>query len=228
MLDRFMDEKNRPICLLYMVRLTSFTSHLEYDMDEDLKNIDLSKLSARNRILKTAITLFNEVGVHSTGIDRIIAESGVAKMTFYNHFPSKNDLIVAYLDYRDTTQFDRLKKHTIEKTKNPRLQILGIFDALEEWFLEADYRGCAFTKGLADFGNAPESAAFQSVQNHFSKWLAFVAAPLRELTTSKLLPAAQTQLMSLIIGSIMLASAGAGAQVARTNKKAAKLLLDVL
>lgn len=197
-------------------------------MYEDLRGVKLETLSARNRILKTAMALFNENGVHTTGIDRIIAESGVAKMTFYNHFPSKSDLIVAYLENRDSSQFERLRKHTLEKTKNPRQQILGIFDALEEWFLESDYRGCAFTKGLADFGNAPESAPYQSVQLHFEKWMSFVSAPLSEITSAKNVSVLLPQMMSLIIGAIMLASAGAGAQVARTNKKAAKILLDSL
>lgn len=197
-------------------------------MSEDLRKIELVKLSARNRILKTALSLFNEVGVHSTGIDRIISESGVAKMTFYNHFPSKNDLITAYLGHLDERGFDRLKRHTIEKTKNPRLQLLGIFDALEDWFQETDYRGCAFTKGLADFGNAPESDAFKSVQNHFAKWIDFIETPIRALTPAKSVPDARTQILSLVIGSIMLASAGAGAQAAKTNKKAAKIILDSL
>ena len=56
--------------------------------------------SARDRILRTAHDLFYRDGIRATGIDRVIAESGVAKLTFYRHFPSKNDLIRAYLDYR--------------------------------------------------------------------------------------------------------------------------------
>ena len=63
-------------------------------------SIDTSTLPARERILVTAHELFYRDGLRATGIDRLIAESGVAKLTFYRHFPSKDDLIRTFLDYR--------------------------------------------------------------------------------------------------------------------------------
>lgn len=191
----------------------------------DLRKSDPHELSARDRILRTAIILFNEQGVHTTGIDLIIAESGVAKMTFYKHFPSKNDLITAYLDYRDWIQFERLETHTIRKTTDPRLQILGVFDALEEWFNEEDYRGCAFTRGLSDFGGSPESSAYRSVQRHFTKWQEFIASPLKMIVPPKKLKSVLPQLMSLIVGSIILENATAGSGIAKLNKKLASDIL---
>ena len=62
--------------------------------------MDLSQLPARERILVTAHALFYRDGIRATGVDRLIAESGVAKLTFYRHFPSKDDLVRAFLDYR--------------------------------------------------------------------------------------------------------------------------------
>jgi AcrR family transcriptional regulator len=191
----------------------------------DLRRADPNELSARDKILRTAIILFNEHGVHTTGIDRIIAESAVAKMTFYKHFPSKNDLINAYLDYRDKVQFERLERHTIKKTDDPRLQILGIFDALDEWFGEDDYRGCAFTRGLADFGDSPQSEAFKSVQRHFAKWQEFVATPLKAILPAKTMKTVLPQIMSLIVGSIVLENASAHSGIAKINKKLAAQIL---
>ena len=63
----------------------------------DLAGQSLSDLAPRERILKTASDLFYRFSIHTVGIDRIIAESGVAKMTFYKHFPSKDELVVAYI-----------------------------------------------------------------------------------------------------------------------------------
>jgi len=192
----------------------------------DLRNANPDLLSARDKILRTAIILFNEHGVHTTGIDKIIAESEIAKMTFYKHFPSKNDLINAYLNYRDKVQFERLERHTIKKTNDPRLQVLGIFDALDEWFSEADYKGCAFTRGLADFGDHPESEAFKSVQRHFAKWLEFVSVPLKEIMPPKKIKVVLPQLMSLIIGSIVLENASPHSGIAKVNKKLAAEVID--
>jgi len=192
----------------------------------DLRTADPNRLSARDKILRTAIILFNEHGVHTTGIDKIIADSDVAKMTFYKHFPSKNDLINAYLDYRDKVQFERLERHTIKKTADARLQILGIFDALDEWFSEPDYKGCAFTRGLADFGDHPESEAFKSVQRHFAKWQEFVRNPLKAVVPVKKLKVALPQLMSLIIGSIVMENASPKSGIAKVNKKLAAEILD--
>jgi AcrR family transcriptional regulator len=193
----------------------------------DLRKAEPSTLSAREKILRTAIILFNEHGVHTTGIDKIIADSAVAKMTFYKHFPSKSDLINAYLDYRDKVQFERLERHSTGKTEDPRLQILGIFDALDEWFSEADYRGCAFTRGLADFGDSPDSEAFKSVQRHFSRWQEFVAKPLKTFMPMKKMQVVLPQLMSLIIGSIVLENASAHSGIAKVNKKLAAKILEV-
>jgi AcrR family transcriptional regulator len=62
--------------------------------------VGIGDLSARDRILRTAHDLFYADGLRATGIDRVIAEAGVTKVTFYRHFPSKNDLILAYLNLR--------------------------------------------------------------------------------------------------------------------------------
>lgn len=117
---------------------------------------DIAELPARERILETAMRLFYAEGVRSTGIDRIIAESGVAKMSFYRHFPSKADLVFAFLDERHTrwmAWFDaRLAalaarsapaaKSAAAKSAAPKLPLVA--DVLGEWFADPGFRGCAF------------------------------------------------------------------------------------
>ncbi|PRC91764.1 TetR/AcrR family transcriptional regulator [Solimicrobium silvestre] len=102
----------------------------------------------RERILLTAHDLFYRDGIRATGIDRVIAESGVAKATFYKYFPSKNDLIYEFLEYRHqywmTWFVDALQRHGDE----PKALTL----AMAEWFANAGFRGCAFINSVAELG----------------------------------------------------------------------------
>lgn len=102
----------------------------------------------RERILLTAHDLFYRDGIRATGIDRVIAESGVAKVTFYRYFPSKNDLICEFLEYRHLQWMawftDALARHG----GGPD----ALCPALAEWFHDADFRGCAFINCVAELG----------------------------------------------------------------------------
>jgi AcrR family transcriptional regulator len=118
---------------------------------------------ARQRLLETADRLFYQDGIRAVGIDRIIAEAGVAKMSLYKHFPSKDDLILAVLKYREecVLEFFRsaMERHG-KKAKNP---LRAFFAALKDFFESPGFRGCPFQNAaveLADptrrgFGAAP-------------------------------------------------------------------------
>jgi len=103
-----------------------------------------SELPARERILSAALKLFYRDGIRATGVDRLIAESGVAKLTFYRYFPSKEALVLAFLKQRHerwmawfTEALGRLG------ARKPRdLRVLA--EVLAEWFEREDFRGCAF------------------------------------------------------------------------------------
>ena len=106
--------------------------------------------SARERILDTAARLFYEHGYHSVGIDRIIAESGVAKMTLYHHFASKDDLIVAALQQMDK-EFWRWMDLKINSAKSPRDKLIAIFTATQKLASSPECLGCAFQAAASDF-----------------------------------------------------------------------------
>ncbi len=108
--------------------------------------------SARDRILLTAHTLFYREGIRSTGVDRIIAEAGVTKVTFYRHYPSKNNLIAAFLDYRHCMWMSWFQD-AIQKHGN---NLLSIAPVLQEWFADPAFRGCAFINALGEMGSVPE------------------------------------------------------------------------
>jgi AcrR family transcriptional regulator len=104
--------------------------------------------SARERILLTAHDLFYREGIRATGIDRVIAESGVTKVTFYRHFPSKNHLICEFLEYRHQRWMawfiDALARHGGE--------IGALVPAMAEWFRDSNFRGCAFINSVGELG----------------------------------------------------------------------------
>ncbi|HNA30418.1 MAG TPA: TetR/AcrR family transcriptional regulator [Thiobacillaceae bacterium] len=113
---------------------------------------DSPPTSARDRILETACRLFYRDGLRATGIDRIIAESGVAKMSFYRSFPSKTDLIAAFLRRRHTAWMERFRAGVEAGLTQPGAGLAVIADVLEAWFREPDFRGCAFINTLAESG----------------------------------------------------------------------------
>lgn len=116
----------------------------------------MARSSKRDHLVETAVRLFGRDGFHATGIDKILQEAGVARMTLYKHFRSKDELILAALRRRDE-QFRTWFKSSIERTGGaPEQRLLASFDALEEWFegrafAGMPFTGCAFINATAEF-----------------------------------------------------------------------------
>ena len=107
------------------------------------------KPSAKERILLTAHDLFYRDGIRATGIDRVIAESAVSKVTFYRHFPSKNDLILEFLECRHKRWIEWFTE-TLQRHGG---EINALVPTLSEWFHDEDFRGCAFINSVGELGN---------------------------------------------------------------------------
>ncbi|BCW65703.1 TetR family transcriptional regulator [Arthrobacter sp. NicSoilB4] len=105
---------------------------------------------ARDKILATAFRLFYAHGLRAAGIDTIIAESGVAKATFYKYFPAKDDLILAYLERVDGIWTGQLHAAAEAAGPAPEDQLVGLFDALTSACRRDGYRGCAFINAAAE------------------------------------------------------------------------------
>lgn len=106
--------------------------------------------SARERILESALRLFYAHGTRGVGIDRIIAESGVAKMSFYNHFPSKADLVAAFLEERHRRWMAWFEAALKTRAAKPGTNLAAVADVLRTWFAAPDFHGCAFINILAE------------------------------------------------------------------------------
>ncbi|MGV7206983.1 TetR/AcrR family transcriptional regulator [Oxalobacteraceae bacterium A2-2] len=129
--------------------------------------------SARERILDTAKRLFYRDGLRATGIDKIIAESGVAKMSLYRHFASKDDLIAAFLEWRHGYWMEWFAG-TVERRmdRSPTLAVLA--DALGEWFEQEDYRGCAFINTAAETGSGDDPRHLKQAIAHKQELEAYI------------------------------------------------------
>lgn len=122
----------------------------------------------REQLLDAALRLFYRDGFHATGVDAVVAEAGVARMTLYKHFRSKDDLILAALRRRDE-QFRAWFVGEVERrAKAPRDRLLALFDVLEDWYAgraDRPFRGCAFVKAMAEFSDA-ESPVHRAAAEH--------------------------------------------------------------
>ena len=122
----------------------------------------------RDRVLATASVLFYTVGIRAVGIDRIIAEAGVAKATFYHHFPTKDALVCAYL----TDLHDRSASAfaALASSVEPVDAVLALFDALGEFTCGPGFRGCAFVNAAVEYPD-PASPVRAVVAGH-RRWYA--------------------------------------------------------
>ena len=130
----------------------------------------------RDHLVETAAKLFARHGFHATGIDRILAEAGVAKMTLYKHFRSKDELILAALRRRDEEFRNWFVRKVEARARRPAARLLAVFDVLAEWFEQPDFAGCTFVAAAAEFHPA-EDPIHAAAAEHKRLLLAF----LREL-----------------------------------------------
>jgi AcrR family transcriptional regulator len=127
--------------------------------------------SARERILTEAFALFYTDGIRAVGVDLLIARSGVAKATFYRHFASKNDLVLAYLDRRRRAMLDWLAEEVAARPGHP---MLAVFDALGDLFADPAFRGCPVHNAVVEAG-ADSAAVLGRAAEHAAELSRYVA-----------------------------------------------------
>ena len=188
--------------------------------------------SKRAQLVDTALALFNEGGYHATGIDRILAEAGVARMTLYNHFPSKDALVLAVLEQRRKELSGFLLGYVDAHAGDggPRARVLAYFDALGVWFSGRalpgrPFRGCMFINAAAEFAidAAPVRQAVADAKRQTRRWFRDRAAEAGAADPDAL----ARQLTVLAEGATVTAQMLGEADAARDAKAAAAALLDL-
>ncbi|WP_306921184.1 TetR/AcrR family transcriptional regulator [Arthrobacter globiformis] len=107
----------------------------------------------RERIVDAAYDLFASRGVRDVGINELIRSSGVAKATFYRHFASKDELVLAFLEKRDQVwTVNAIMGEARRRADTPEQQLLAIFDVFTDWFHRTDFEACSFINVLLEMG----------------------------------------------------------------------------
>ncbi|EXF45092.1 transcriptional regulator [Pseudomonas sp. BAY1663] len=178
--------------------------------------------SKRDQLIDTAEQLFYREGYHATGIDRILNESGVAKMTLYKHFKSKDELILAVLETRQRAMLERLRQRAARLP--PREALLGMFDGLHSMIGSGTFCGCLFINAAAEY-----QAHDHPIHRSSAAYKGQLQAYLRELLERLQAPQPQQlarQLQYLLEGAMSMAHIEGPGEQALDAKAAAEVLLE--
>lgn len=179
--------------------------------------------AARDRILTAAFGLFYARGLHAVGVDTIIAESAVAKATFYRHFPAKDDLILAYLDQVDRIWSGQLESAAQAAGPEPGEQLVGLFDALTSACRRPGYRGCAFINAAAE--TAPGTPVHDRTVAHKQRVLAWIRTLAQRAGATD--PDQLARALALLLdGGLASGALDADPQSADTARETARLLVS--
>ncbi len=180
--------------------------------------------SARERIDQTAYELFSRHGIRAVGVDTISARSGVAKMTLYRHYPSKDNLALAFLRRREELWTRGWLQREVERrARTPAKRLLAVFDVFDKWFRRSDFEGCSFVKVLLEHGDRRHP-----VRNAAQAHIETIRAFLRRLAADAGVRDADVfarQMQMVMMGSIIAAYAG-DRDAARRAKELGSALLE--
>jgi AcrR family transcriptional regulator len=180
----------------------------------------------RDQLINAAMKLFCEEGFQATGVDRILKEAGVAKMTLYNHFKSKDELVLAALRRRDEIFRNEFMRKVKARAETPAGRLEALFDVLHEWFTSKDFRGCVFVNAAAEY---PNSGC--PIRTVVAEHIRLMRDYMRDLAAEAGAddPEAMADTLSLLTeGAINMAQAGLNKEAAHKARVAAQPLLDKL
>jgi AcrR family transcriptional regulator len=188
--------------------------------------------SARDRLLDAAEALIYAGGIHATGVDAIVKQSGTARKSFYTHFESKDALVAAALERRDERWMNWFIAGTQRHGKTARKHLLGMFDVLREWFASDDFHGCAFLNAAGEIASAEDPIRIVA-RKHKERLLEFVRTECDAFVAESQLDARHAARLSrqwlvLLDGAIAVALVSGEPDAALDAQAAAEILLDGL
>jgi AcrR family transcriptional regulator len=178
---------------------------------------------ARERILDTAYELFSRRGVRDVGVDEVIATAGVAKATLYRHFPSKNELVLAFLKRRERRwTHEWLETEAKRRGTTPEDQILAVFDVFGEWFRRDDFEACAFVNVLLEMGT--DHSAGKACVGHLENIRGIVSGLAEEAGLDD--PASFARSCHILMKGSIVSAAEGDVEAAQRAKSMARCLIE--
>jgi len=180
--------------------------------------------AARQRILDTAYELFSHRGIRAVGVEEVISRADVAKATLYRHFPSKDDLVLAFLEQRE----DRWTRQLVEAGARERgttaeERLLAIFDVFHDWFQQDDFEGCSFINVLLETGDREHPVGRASAE-HLENIRTIVRTLAEEADLRD--PAAFALSWHLLMKGAIVQAAEGDRQAAQRAKTIGRLVLE--
>ena len=178
---------------------------------------------ARERIVDSSYELFSRRGIQAVGVDEVIENAGVAKATLYRHFPSKDDLVLAFLEEREERWTHELVEAGAKsRGSTPEEQLLAIFDVFDEWFRREDFEACSFISVLLEMG--PQHPAGRASMRHLEN----IRSIVRDLAEEAGLrdPASFAHSWHILMKGSIVAAAEGDLDAARRARSMARQLID--
>jgi AcrR family transcriptional regulator len=175
--------------------------------------------------LQTASELFYQQGIKATGIDTIVKASGIAKMSLYKYFPSKDALVLAHLKSSAESLWKKILTGIDDKDYTPQQKLLAVFTFFDAFVTSPDFRGCPFINASIEYADAAspihQTAAefYQELSNQLTDWAGQAGCSEPEELA--------TQLSILLAGAITREQIHNGSGAMRNAYKAAKILLNI-
>ena len=186
-------------------------------------NILLMSASKKELLVSGALKLFYSNGFHATGMDLIAAEVGISKTSIYKHFRTKEELIEAVLELRCEQFRDWFTSYVESRASTPKEQLLMMFDALNDWFSQEDFKGCMFIKAASEYQDAKDPIHKFAAQ-HKRLIKSFILKKVNWMGAKN--PEELTEGLNFLIeGSIVVAKMNGAKGVSNSAKNAAKILI---
>jgi AcrR family transcriptional regulator len=184
----------------------------------------MASISRREHLINTAIELFSEHGFHGTGIDTLLAKTGMSKRTLYTYFRSKDELILAVLRHKDGLLRNQFMANVGRAAEAPEARLLAVYDVAEAWFKQKNFFGCMFINAVGEYADADSPIRHVSIE--YKKLMRnYLLGLCNQLDVER--PEELADALALLLeGAIVTAQVSRNVQAAQTAKKVAKILID--